>query len=511
MVERLIHRSVSCQAISRRDAVAVVHGAGITTYGELDELSDAWAARLAECGVGPGVVVPVRLPRSLDLVVALLAVLKCGAAYAALDMRWPRQRVHSILERLDPPLLIGDSGTSQDVAPLPGGIAYWEPPTEPYQGTAHRVPDLEESAPACVFFTSGTTGIPKGVVSPHGATTRLFSADGPLPFGPGTVLAQAAPAPWDAFSLELWGALTTGGRLVLIEGDYLFPHTVEDLIVEFGVNTMWLTASLFNFMVEEDIECFAGLDRMYIGGERLSPVHVEQFVSRHSSVALFNGYGPVESCVFATVHLISKDDVLAENGIPIGRPVPETSVYILKGDQPASPGEIGEVCIAGSGLALGYLHNEALTREKFVDVDVDGIDVRVYRSGDLAYADDAGVLHFVGRSDQQIKVRGHRIEPAEIEVHGNAVPGVAQCAVVPLRGTASEYEGLAFLYTSSAPAAAGAEASTEEEGIRSLLREKLPSYVVPDVIKRLERFPVTANGKVDRAALASAVVTVAAL
>ncbi|MFF4356470.1 amino acid adenylation domain-containing protein [Streptomyces sp. NPDC001604] len=492
----LIHQAVAHRARSAPRALAVVDGGLRLDYASLDAAADAWARHLAATGVGPGTLVPVLLPRSARLYVALLAVLKCGAGYAALDPRWPRERIDGVLRQLDAPVLITDR--EEDAVSHP----VWRPPTDlsvprpgpdegeftPYDGPA--------DAPAAVFFTSGTSGTPKGVVSPHAATTRLFAPDGPLAFGPGTVMLQAAPAAWDAFSLELWGMLTTGGTCVTAREDYLLPDTLRQAIDTCSVNTAWLTASLFNLFTEIDPDCFKGLDRLYIGGERLSTVHVRDFLAQHPGIRLFNGYGPVESCVFVTVHAIGAGDCDGPYGVPVGREVPGTTVHVLDDDgRPCPPGEVGDLCVSGAGLARGYLGDPALTAARFPEGHPEGVPVRLYRTGDRGFRDPDGVLHFTGRTDRQVKIRGYRIEPEEIEAHAARLPGVTHCAAVPVPGRLGNYDRLALFYTSSDLAA---EPPSE---LRRSLGRLLPAHAVPDVVHRVDRLPVTDNGKVDRAGL----------
>ncbi|MCX5383340.1 amino acid adenylation domain-containing protein [Streptomyces sp. NBC_00083] len=502
----LIHRAVERQARLTPDAVAVVDGATRLSYGALDALADAWAEELSRTGVGPGTLVPVLLPRSAGLYVSLLAVLKCGAGYAALDPRWPGARIEGVLRQLAAPVLVTD-------APRPPGAGpVWHPPAldaaagaAPAGGRAAGRPgaftayDGPDSTPAAVFFTSGTSGAPKGVVSPHAATTRLFAPDGPLAFGPGTAMMQAAPAPWDAFSLELWGMLTTGGTCVTAPEDYLLPDTLRRLIDADRVDTAWLTASLFNLFTEIDVECFAGLRRLFIGGERLSTAHVARFLTRHPDIRLLNGYGPVESCVFATVHPITPGDCERPYGVPIGREVPGTEVHVLDPDGFAcAPGTAGELCLAGTGLAHGYLGDPDLTAARFPEHPVEGRQLRYYRTGDRGFRDADGVLHFTGRTDRQVKIRGHRIEPEEIEAHASALPGIAGCAAVPVPGELGTYDRLALFYT------ADGEEPGPPEAVRRSLGRVLPPHAVPDVVQRMERLPVTANGKIDRSLLLAA-------
>ncbi|MGW7427336.1 amino acid adenylation domain-containing protein [Streptomyces sp. NPDC054813] len=495
MAVELIHRAVAHRARTTPRALAVVDGDLCLDYAALDTAADAWARQLASSGAGPGTLVPVLLPRSARLYVALLAVLKCGAGYAALSPRWPQERIDGVLRQLGAPVLVTDSEAGA------AGHAVWRPPTDlsvqPAPDEGAFVPyDGPADAPAAVFFTSGTSGTPKGVVSPHAATTRLFTPDGPLGFGPGTVMLQAAPAAWDAFSLELWGTLTTGGACVTAREDYLLPDTLRAAIDNRGVNTAWLTASLFNLFTEIDPDCFKGLDRLYIGGEKLSTAHVRDFLAQHAGVRLYNGYGPVESCVFATVHPIEARDCDAPNGVPIGREVPGTEVHVLDDDGAACPpGAVGELCVSGAGLAHGYLGDPDLTAARFRAGDVGGGPLRHYRTGDRGLRDADGVLHFTGRTDRQVKIRGYRIEPEEIEAHAARLPGITHCAAVPVPGQLGNFDRLALFYTSAD------DTADNPSALRGSLGLLLPAHAVPDVVHRVDRLPVTANGKVDRTGL----------
>jgi amino acid adenylation domain-containing protein len=460
------------------DSTAIVHSGRKVGYRELDELSDSYAAALQERGVHPGHLVPVLLPRTVEMVASLLAVLKCGAGYAALDPRWPPERLRALIAGVDGPVLVTDRPGWTGWAP--GGPDGRKPQPVAVQG----------SDPAVVFFTSGSTGVPKGVVLPHTGTARLFDGydtDPFEPFGPDVVQAQTMPMHWDGSILDLWSALLCGGTSVFVD-DVLEPALLRRVIRAEGVNAAgFLPGALFNVFVDEDVDAFTGLRFLGIGGERLSPAHVERFLTRHPDVALTNIYGPVESTALVTAHRISLADPANPAGIPLGSPVPATSVHVLAGTRRCDVGEVGELCLAGDGLALRYLNNPELTAEKFVEVE----GVRVYRTGDLGLLAEDGLYYYAGRNDRQVKISGHRIEPGEVERTADRVPGVARSAVVTLYAPDGTAQALKLCYVGT----------TTPDEVRAALSGKLPGYLVPRHIEQLPTLPLTGNGKIDRAAL----------
>ncbi|MFE0105838.1 amino acid adenylation domain-containing protein [Streptomyces sp. NPDC059009] len=506
-----LHETLSRTARRRPAAVALIEGERTTTYGELDSTADAWAARLAALGAGPGRLVPVLLPRGTDLVVALLAVLKTGAAYALLDPSWPERRLADVRADLDPPLLIAanadtsDTSDTSDAPQLPLGgapLPVFVPPRTPVAApSGFRPVAVDGSAPACVFFTSGTTGRPKGVLTPHRATARLFprGTGGFAEFTAETVMPLAAPLPWDAFSLELWSVLLNGGTSLIQTEPYLSPAALRTGVSRHGMDTVWLTSSLFNMIVDEDPGAFRGLRQVLIGGERLSVAHVRRFLGRHPDIMLLNGYGPVESTVFTTTHRVTAADCARPGGIPLGHPVPGTRVHVLEpgGTRPCGVGETGELCVAGEGLALGYLGASALTDEKFtlVPAGAAGTPERVYRTGDLVEWDADGLLHFRGRADRQVKIRGHRVEPAEVERQVEEVlPRVRSCRVLARPDASGTEQELVAFCRPSRPGDPLADAL-------GVLRAALVAYQRPALVVSVDDFPVTAQGKLDERAL----------
>ncbi|MFB7968149.1 AMP-binding protein [Streptomyces rubiginosohelvolus] len=487
-----LHGAVARWAVRTPAATAVVHGARRLSYAELDRAADARAGSLARRGVVAGDLVPVLLPRGTELIVSVLAVLKLGAAYALLDPAWPDGRIREVTDRLGARLIVtGDPGCERS------GLPVWSP-AEAVSGVPVRVGgdvasaapvpvggEVSSDAPACVFFTSGTTGRPKGVLSPHRATARLVRPDTFARFGPATVIPLAAALPWDAFSLELWAALLSGGTSLVVDEPYLSGQALREAVAVHGADTVWLTSSLLNMVVDEDPDAFLGLAQVITGGERLSVPHVRAFVRRHPGIALINGYGPVESTVFATTHRITEADCDLPGGIPVGRPVPGTRIHVID----------GEICVAGDGLALRYLGEPELTEAKFPRVRVDGEDVRVYRTGDLGRLDENGVLHYGGRADRQVKVRGHRVEPAEVERRiQDLLPAVRDCRVVAHRNAAGNTEGLVAFCVPERP-------GDPLSGAAATLAAELVAYQRPDAVLAVAGFPLTAQGKLDERAL----------
>jgi len=355
--------------------------------------------------------------------------------------------------------------------------------------TAPLTSRARPDALAYLIYTSGSTGQPKGVLIEHRSILRLVLNTNYIEFTPESCVLPTGALAFDASTLEFWGPLLNGGRVALPTGNsFIEGRELARLIKHYGVTTMWLTSSLFNQLVENDVTIFAELRELLIGGEKLSPNHVQQFRAALPAIKLINGYGPTENTTFTTTYHIES---VAET-IPIGRPIANTTVYILDPHlRPVPIGVPGELCVGGDGLARGYLNDAALTEKKFPPHPF-APGERLYRTGDQARWLPDGNIEFIGRLDQQVKIRGYRIEPEEVEAHVLAHPAVKQAAVLVKEPRAGEKLLVAY--------ASGAEALTADS-VRDYLKTALPDYMLPAQIMLVEKWPLNASGKIDRRAL----------
>lgn len=481
---------------TRPDAPAVAALDGVTTYGDLDAEAGRIAAALHTAGVRRGDVVSVRVAPSASLVACLLGVLRLGAVYTPITLDWPVARVAHILARTGAVVSVVDSsdpvtvpGTpSLDVAELSAGRA----PVD----VVHRTDGKGISDEAfCVFFTSGSTGTPKAAAAPHAGVIRL-ARDPRLRFGPTSTMLQTAPVGWDAFAMELWCPLLSGGTTVVSGTRHLMADDLR-LAVGHGVNTLFLTTSLFNATADEAPEVFADLDILMVGGERVSPERLVRIRRDYPSVRVFNVYGPVECSIYATAQEIH-ETTSAEVDVPIGTPIADTGLHVLDEHGALVPaGTVGEIALSGPGLALNYLGDLDGTAERFPTLPLGegGAPLRVYLTGDLGSVNAEGTVDFFGRKDRQVKIRGVRVDANEVERLISDLPGVGEAAVLPLPRVALNKDRLAAFY---AVEEGGAITAAE---ISAAVAAALPDAFVPDVVLLLPELPRLTNTKVDPAAL----------
>ncbi|SMC48814.1 non-ribosomal peptide synthetase [Lentzea albidocapillata] len=483
-IDTPVHVRIAEQAGRTPGATALVSGSESLTYAELDAATNRVARHLAALGVVPGDVVAVRIPRDTALVVALLAVLKAGAAYTLLDPDLPAARQDQVVTDAGVRLVV----TAETVSGASG------------EGGDFVVP-VEADAVACVMYTSGSTGRPKGVAATHRALAATYSGQDYAGFGKDEVWLQCSPVSWDAFGLELYGALLFGGTCVLHPGQRPDPQTMAELVARHGVTQLQLSSSLFNFLVDELPEVFAGLRVAFTGGERASAAHIARLGERYPHVRVVNGYGPVESMGFTTTHDVTVTDLTA--AVPIGKAVAHKGVHVLDDRfQPVGGSEQGEIYVTGAGLALGYVAQSGITAGRFLPDPFGPPGSRMYRTGDIGGWNADGTLAITGRADDQVKIRGFRVEPGEVATALAGCPGVGDCAVVAHEPVPGRPRLAAYV-------TARGDVVPDLAGVHDFLAGLLPDYMLPSSVTVLDALPITANGKLDRAALPGPSETVA--
>ncbi|HSZ40601.1 MAG TPA: amino acid adenylation domain-containing protein [Trebonia sp.] len=495
------------QAARTPDAVAVASEDAELTYAELNSRANRLARLLIERGARPERLVGVLLERSADLVVALLAVLKAGAAYLPVDPAYPAERVAYLLDDARPVCVVTTSAL-QAGGWAPGHEAQVVVLDDPEVTADLRArPDTDVPAaecesslrpthPAYAIYTSGSTGRPKGVLVAHESVARLVCRANYIEVGPGDVVGQLASVSFDAATFEIWGALLSGATLAVAPVRLLSVAELKAFVAGHGVTVMWLTAGLFHQVADADVTALRGVRQLLAGGDVLSVRRCRAVLAALPGLRLVNGYGPTENTTFTATHAVRGADLAGSATVPIGRPVSGTRVYVLDaGLRPVPPGTAGELYVAGTGLARGYLHRPALTAERFVANPFGAAGERIYRTGDLARWTADGALEFLGRDDGQVKIRGFRIELEEVESALASYPQVGQAAVAAV----GEPSGDKRLAGYVVPRPGAGDLNIAE--LKAWVAGRLPEYMVPASIVALDTLPLTVNGKLDRHAL----------
>jgi amino acid adenylation domain-containing protein/non-ribosomal peptide synthase protein (TIGR01720 family) len=494
------------------ESVAVVFGEEALSYRKLNERANRLAHLLIGIGVGPEDLVGLAVPRSLEMVVGLLGILKAGAAYLPLDLDNPQERLAFILKDARPCCILTISETAQQfpentlrlILDEPGTVRALAGCSAINPGDGERSTTLNPHNPAYVIYTSGSTGTPKGVIITHQNVVRLFGATGHwYQFRSDDVWTLFHSYAFDFSVWEIWGPLLHGGRLLIVP--YLIsrsPGEFLNFLVERGVTVLNQTPSAFYQLMQSDQERpdsgqALALRYVIFGGEKLALWRLRDWYRRHPEGApsLINMYGITETTVHVSCIELDQQAGFESTNSLIGRGIPDLRVYILDLDlQPAPVGVIGELCVAGAGLARGYLNQPALTAERFVADSLGAPGSRIYRSGDLARWRPDGNLEFVGRGDHQVKIRGFRIELGEIEMALRTYQGVKEAVVVAREQADGEKRLVAYVVGEAGQAPSPSQ-------WRHYLKAKLPEYMIPAVFVALERLPLTTNGKIDRQAL----------
>ena len=462
-------------------------------YVTLRERVNMAAARLKQAKVGPGQFVGLLADRSFEMIIGLLAIMKTGAAYVPLDPEFPNERLLAILSDCKANVLVageglkvsGFDGVTLSLTELcdPDG----EQPQTIADGTHPKAEDI-----AYVMYTSGSTGEPKGVAVTHRNIVKTVINNGFMDVLPTDRMLQLSNYAFDGSTYEIFGALLNGAALVLIrKSDVLNAAELAKVFDEQRITSAFMTTSLFNMMVDWGLDRFRHVRRLFFGGEAGSLKHVRKALEVLGPGRIANGYGPTETTVFATTYVVD-ENIHRVDSVPIGRPINNTRVYILnqQGElQP--PGVPGELHIAGDGLARGYLGRDDLTNERYVPCPFEK-GQRMYKTGDLARWLPDGHLEYMGRIDQQVKIRGNRVETGRNRKRLLALSSVKEAAVVPFKDKRGQTMLCAYVVPAGPASIAGWKRS---------LREQLPEYMVPAVFMVMDRLPLTSNGKVNRRAL----------
>ena len=496
--DRCIHQLFEDQATRTPNAVAVVCEDQQLTYAHLNARANQLAHHLLALGVGPEVLVGICVERSLELIIGLLGILKAGGAYVPLDPSYPPARLAFMLADTQAPVLLTQQTLLAQLPPYAGRTVCLDRDGENIAAQPDTAPPCRATAEnlAYVIYTSGSTGRPKGVTVPHRGVLRLLLGIDYVQLDQQQTFLLLSPISFDASTFELWGALLHGARCAIFHERVPTIATLGETLGRYQVTTLWLTASLFNVLIDEAPQILGGVRQLLTGGEALSPSHVRAALKCLPEVQLVNGYGPTESTTFTCCYRIPKLSDEARASIPIGRPIGNTRVYVLdRSLGPVPVGVTGELCITGDGLARGYLNRPELTAEKFLPDPFSAVPgARLYRTGDRARYLPDGNIEFLGRLDDQVKIRGFRIELGEIERVLAEHPAVCQAVVLARADTPGDQRLVAYVVPADA-------ALTDSEPLRAFLRERLPDYLRPATYVLLADLPLTPNGKLDRKAL----------
>jgi amino acid adenylation domain-containing protein len=487
-----LHHLIERQAVRTPTHVAQVFDGREMTYGELDQRANRLANHLRTFGIGPDQLVGVLVERSLDMLVTVLGILKAGGAYVPLDPSFPADRLGYMVEDSKMKVLVTHRGFEQTLSVRPSTIIRLDSDWEEIataEAPAAATPDPSPTNLAYVLYTSGSTGKPKGVTVPHSAIVNfVLSMQNEPGFSEADTLLAVTTLSFDIAGLELWVPLIAGGKVVVASTeDAHDPVRLQDRIRQSRCTVMQATPATWRALTDSG---WIGAPNLKIlcGGEALPQDLAEGLLAR--SGELWNMYGPTETTVWSTLHR-----VMPGGAVSIGKPVANTQVYVLDKRMNLIPrGAVGELYIGGDGVARGYLHREELTRERFVPNPFVR-NAQIYRTGDLARWLPDGTLECLGRTDSQVKIRGHRIELGEVELALATHAAVKQCVVIAREDAPGNRILAAYFVPRSATSTPAAS------DLRTHLNKALPEYMIPSSFVPMERLPLTPNGKVDRKSL----------
>jgi surfactin family lipopeptide synthetase C len=503
---RCVHELFEEVVDQRPHALALIHDSSRITYRELDALSNQLARFLKDLGVGAEMTVGVCLERSIDFVTAILGIWKAGGAYMPLDPAFPKERLEFMLADSQASLVVTHERFRDSVAMETASVILLDRCWSKIRTINDKrlVGNVAVDHLAQVIYTSGSSGVPKGVMIPHRTVLGFSFGVDDLFLGPDERYLHHSSVSWDAVTLEVLLPLTSGACCVIHSERFPTLAGLASAVVKHKISVLWLTASFFNIVVDDVLPMLSSVHHIWTGAETVSLEHFRRTLEKSPQLTLVNGYGPSECGVFSTCYSVVGSLPKEVESVPIGKPIGDRRVYVLdKEMRPVPIGVTGELYIGGVGVGRGYVRRPALTAERFVpDPFGEGAGARLYRTGDLGYWRADGMLEFVGRVDEQVKLRGFRVEPGEVEAVLLQQTGVREAAVVArprIREGGGDGELQLVAYVVLAP---GPECPTMG-ALRRALQEQLPAYLVPSQWVELSRLPRTPNGKLDRRSLPS--------
>jgi tyrocidine synthetase-3 len=481
--------------------IAVIFEEQELTYHELNEKANVLARNLRNKGVQPESIVGIMADRSVEMLVGMLGIVKAGGAYLPLDPSYPAERIQYMLEDCAVNILLTQRHLSERIDFQGEKINLETMASDPENEETLESGHIESRRNlvsvntakdlAYVIYTSGSTGKPKGVMTTQLGVVRLVCNADYVELNEGDSILQTGALVFDASTFEIWGAVLNGLTLVLVQEEVILDaFLLEKALEKYQITTMWLTSPLFNQLSQKKPSLFQTLTQLIVGGDVLSPTHIEAVRRECPELRMINGYGPTENTTFSCCYPIDREWI--GKSIPIGRPIANSTAYILNEQVELQPINVpGELCVGGDGVARGYINQPELTAEKFIDHPFHS-GKKLYRTGDLARWLPDGTIEYLGRIDQQVKIRGYRIEVGEIEAQLLHHETIEEALVVVKQD--QQEQGYLCAYVVSTYDWTATE-------LQKYLAQRLPEYMLPSAYVQLENMPLTINGKIDRKAL----------
>jgi amino acid adenylation domain-containing protein len=473
------------------DKTAVVFKEESLTYKQLSQRTNQLARTLRDLGVKSDTPVGILVEKSIDMIVGILGILKAGGAYLPIDPEYPEQRINFIIKESGCKVLLTQHKYME--VPVKGANKLDLNSPDTYQKDKSNVESINSSSDlAYIMYTSGTTGVPKGSMIRHYSIVRLVRNTNYIELSSEDSILLTGAIVFDATTFEIWGALLNGGTLYIVEKEAILNLNVlgEELLKN-DITILWLTSPLFTQISEVRTDIFSKLKYLLVGGDILSVPHINKVRKDNPRLKVINGYGPTENTTFSTTYLIERD---FDHNIPIGKPISNSTAYIFDKNMNYQPiSVIGELYVGGDGVSMGYLNRDDLNKKSFIDHPyIPG--EKLYKTGDFARWLPDGNIEFHGRVDNQLKIRGFRVELEEIESVISEIEGIIETVIKPVKVEEGDYRLIAFLNTTDT-------FKKDAKEINRRIREKLPLYMIPSAYKFMHSLPKTINGKIDREAL----------